>query len=386
MRSVPILKKRNMRLSADFLFLLVFLAGCAGATAAPVLPTGTATLLPSETFTPAPTDTPSATETPSPTATALRTPPVLPGTFQTELLNPLDPPHTYIQDTCQYLHDKWSSANSAPGTVLMPIMFHSVGGETGGDRISEPEFHALMQALHDEGFQAVTTAQAASFLESNAKIPPLSVMLIVDDRRTLYYYDTLFRPYWDEYGWPLVNAWISLDDSISAENLPDHIILEAEGWVDHQAHGFQHFAIDPDSPDDFIYQELQKPIDVFQENFSKRPIAIIWPGGGFTPKAAALARQLGYQLGFTINPRGPLMFNWVSLSDAKDPSRPSWIPEGPVNDPLMVLPRYWDTDAINHLAEVIQISQVAAAYAGQNKATELEYYDIICTATLGPIP
>ena len=52
-------------------------------------------------------------------------------------------------DTCQYLRDKWSSDNSAPGTVLMPIMFHSIGGETGGDRISEPDFHALMQALHE---------------------------------------------------------------------------------------------------------------------------------------------------------------------------------------------------------------------------------------------
>jgi hypothetical protein len=312
-----------------------------------------------------------------------RTPPALPGTFWTELLNPLDPPHTYIQDTCQYLRDKWSSANSTPGTVLMPIMFHSIGGVTGGDRISEPGFHALMQALHDEGFQAITTAQAASFLENNARIPPLSVMLIVDDRRTLLYYDTFFRPYWEQYGWPLVNAWISLDDSITAENLPDHILLEAEGWVDHQAHGFQHFAILSDATDEYLLQELQKPIDIFLENFHKKPIAFIWPGGNFTPRAAALARQLGYQLGFTINPRGPLMFNWVPLSDA---SRPSRIPEGPVNDPLMVLPRYWDTDAIDHLAEVIQIGQAAAAYSGQNKATELEYYDIVCAPSLGAIP
>jgi hypothetical protein len=28
----------------------------------------------------------------------------------------------------------------------------------------------------------------------------------------------------------------------------------------------------------------------------------------------------------------------------------------------------------------------AAAYAEQNKAVELEYYDIVCAPTLGPIP
>jgi hypothetical protein len=95
---------------------------------------------------------------------------------------------------------------------------------------------------------------------------------------------------------------------------------------------------------------------------------------------------LGYELGFTINPRGPLMFNSIPLSDVKDPGRPTWIPDSLVNDPLMVLPRYWDTDALNHLAEVIQIGQAAAAFAGQNKAAEMEYYDIVCAAALGPIP
>jgi hypothetical protein len=386
MHFLPKIKQGTMRKTPIMLFLLFFLAGCTSAAAPSVPPKGTATLVPNATFTQKPTDTPIPTDTPTLTATALRTPPALPELFQTTLLNQLDPPHNYISDTCHYLQDKWSSKNSLPGTVVMPIMFHSIGGETAGSRISEAGFHALMQTLHEDGFQAITTTQVADFLEHNAKIPRLSVVLIVDDRRARYYYDTLFRPYWEEYGWPVVNAWITLDDSIGAQNLPDHIALEAEGWVDHQAHGFQHLPIGPDSSDEYITQELQKPVEIFQENFHKKPIAFIWPGGDFTPHAAALARQMGYQLGFTINPRGPLMFNWIPLSDAKDPSRPSWIPDGPVNDPLMVLPRYWDTDAITHVDKVIQIGQDAAAYAGQNKAIELEYYDIVCTPTLGPIP
>ena len=361
-------------------FIFFFLAGCTGAASPVDLPTETATASPSATYTPTPTDTP----TPSPTA--VRTPPELPTFFQTDLLNRLDTPHTYISNTCQYLQDKWSSEKSLPGTVLMPIMFHSVGGTTGGDRISDDDFHALMQALQDKGFEAITTAQAADFLNDNAQIPPLSVLLIVDDRRTSLYFDKFFRPYWEEYNWPVVNAWISLNDSITAENLPGNAALESEGWVDHQSHGFQHFPITQSSTDEYIKQELYKPIDFFMENFHKKPIAFIWPGGNFTPHAAALARQAGYQLGFTINPRGPLMFDWIPLSDAKDSNRPSWIPEGPVNDPLLVLPRYWDTDAIIHLDDVIQIGQDASAYAGQNKAIELEYYDIVCAPSLGPIP
>ena len=120
--------------------------------------------------------------------------------------------------------------------------------------------------------------------------------------------------------------------------------------------------------------------------YGKAPIAYIWPGGGFTAHAVQVARQVGYQLGFTVNPRGPLMYNWVPLADQADPGRPFLLPEGSVRDPLMVLPRYWDTDARSHLDEVRVIGNQAADYAQQNKAAELEYYDIMCKPTLGPMP
>ncbi len=271
----------------------------------------------------------------------------------------------------------------------MVIMFHSITNDpiTSPNQISEYAFRQLMDTLHNDGFQAVTTLQLADFMETNKYIPPRSVLLVVDDRHYAKYFNLFFRQYWTNYGWPVVNAWISLDDSVGQLSLPENIALENEGWVDHQAHGFIHnIPIGPGSTEEFILGELQKPILVFQENFHKDPIAVIWPGGGFTPRGAEVARQLGYRLGFTVNPRGPVMFNWVPLSDSNDPQRPSWIPEGPINDPLMVLPRYWDTDAIIHINDVMQVGQEAAAYAEQNKATELEYYDILCASQYGLIP
>jgi hypothetical protein len=76
----------------------------------------------------------------------------------------------------------------------------------------------------------------------------------------------------------------------------------------------------------------------------------------------------------------------VPLADKLEAERSTWLPEGSVNDPLMVLPRYWDTDAITHVNEVIQVGQEAKAYAGQNKPVEMQYYNIACTAQYGPIP
>ena len=376
-----------MRQSFSLFLMLFFLAGCAGGAAPLASPTATTTPVPSPTLTLSPMDTPTATLIP--TATAIRTPPALPGVFQTALQNPVDPPHTYLSNTCQYLQDKWSSDNSTPGTIVIPVMFHSImvpGDILGPGDIYQKQFTELMGGLESHGFKGITTAQLAGFLYHNAKIPPRSVILIADDRRSALYFNQYFRPWWVGDKWPVVSAWISAPFD-TPEQWQEHEELEKEGWVDNEAHGVVHYPIMTYSTKAYVMGELQGSIDAFKLHFNKVPIAFIWPGGNFTLYAVQLARQLGYQLGFTDNARGPLMFNWVPLGDKATPVHPpSWFLEGPMNDPLMVLPRYWDTDAVKYLDNIVKISQDATAYAQQNKATELEYYDIICAPTLGPIP
>jgi hypothetical protein len=334
------------------------------------------------------TPTPLPTETPLPTATQPpRTPPALPPVFTTNILNPLDTPHTYVTDTCQYLQDKWNPNNAAPGTVVMVVMFHSISKDkaTDANQISAADHRKLMNDLHDMGFQAINMQQLADFMYKNAKIPQRSVLLVVDDRHFASYFNDHFRPYWEQWGWPVVNAYIAKDErpDLWAENAA----LAAEGWVDYQAHGVIHnINMDDSSSDEYLTSELQGSITNLQKYLNKTPIAIIWPGGNFGVRPVQFARKFGYVLGFTVNPRGPVMYNWIPQGDQKDPARPYYIPEGPAGDPLMTLPRYWDVDARAHLDDIRVLGQDAAAYAEQNKATELEYYDIMCAPTYGPIP
>jgi hypothetical protein len=335
-----------------------------------------------------PTGTPIPSETPVPSATAIRTPPALPSTFVASQLNPLDTPHTYIQDTCQYLQNKWNSNNAAPGTVVMVVMFHGIikGQVEKDNQISVGDFKQVMNDLHDMGFQAITTQQLADFLYTNSKIPERSVLLVVDDRHTAQNFNDHFRTYWEQWGWPVINGWISAFEG-NDQFLQENVTLSKEGWVDYQSHGFVHnINMNDNSADEFLSGELQGSMANIQKYFNKTPIAIIWPGGDFGIRPVQFARKVGYKLGFTINPRGPIMYNWVPQSDQKDLARPSYIPEGPAADPLMTLPRYWDTDVRSHLDEVRNIGKDAAVYAEQNKATELEYYDILCAPTYGVIP
>ena len=234
--------------------------------------------------------------------------------------------------------------------------------------ISADTFARFMEKAHQLGFQTINTAQLVDFLTHNTAIPPRSMILIVDDRKRAQFFTTYFAPYQKKYGWTVVNAWISHPDT-PAYLWKENESLVPSGLVDFEAHGVIHnIPIEPDSTDAFIHNELFGPLDVMQQHFGKRPIAYIWPRGLFTPKAVQVARTAGYQAGFTTLPRGPLMYDWIPLG--KD--------EQAANDPLMVLPRYWDTTAIVELDNALQIAAAAQDYAAKVKESEMAYINIYC--------
>lgn len=334
----------------------------------------------------APTATPQITDTPIPTATIPRTPPALPATYQSSLLKPDDLPRTYVTDSCQYIKNKWDSTKAAPGTVVMVVMHHGINkGEASGNDVTVNEHKKIMDSLFEAGFQAINMQQLADFMYDNAYIPPRSVIFIVDDRHFAEYFNDHWRPYHDQWGWPVVNAYIGIDErtDLWAENAA----LSAEGWVDYQSHGYIHnIPIGEGSTDEFITSEMGGAIASIQKYMNKTPIGYIWPGGGFSKRAVEIGPTLGYKLGFTVNERGPVMYNWIPQADAVSASNPMAIPEVPAGNPLMTLPRYWSTNVLENIDTVRIMGDEAAVYAQQNKAVELEYYDIVCAPTYGPIP
>ena len=48
-------------------------------------------------------------------------------------------------------------------------------------------------------------------------------------------------------------------------------------------------------------------------------------------------------------------------------------------------PRYWDTDASEHVDTVRQLGKSAKDYYYSIRETELEYYDIVCSAEYGEL-
>lgn len=315
-------------------------------------------------------------------------PPPPPEMFRSDLLNPLDVPHVYIEETCRYLRNRWHPRSAQPGTVVMVILFKNINRGTAElpDSVWIKDFFDLMDQLKAQGFEAINSDQLQAFIERNVLIPPRSVLLIQDGNQTEEYFDKNFREYFEKWGWSVVNGWVS-DRNVDPILLEGNNSLEQEGFVDHQARGVTFDVIlTDDVAKTIIARELQGSLGGFADQFGKTPTAVIWPNGGFGIRPVEAARQLRFKLGFTANPRGPIMYNWIPLADVPDPARPNLIPEGKIGDPPMTLPVYSPQEAFAAIDTTRAIGKAATEFALLNREAEYEYYELVCEEEYGPIP
>jgi peptidoglycan/xylan/chitin deacetylase (PgdA/CDA1 family) len=303
--------------------------------------------------------------------------PIPPQGFVSPLIRPDVIPHSYVQDECNALRQRWSPFASRPGTVVLPIMFHHIYRNAWNVRypqeISSKEFQEIVKRARELGFETITTAQLVAFIEQNAPIPARSMVLIVDDRR-LKVVKEYFLPLWQEYNWTVTLAYIS-GPEVTWKEWEEIETLSASGAIDVQAHGYLHNQdsyVRDQTTEDLILQEIYAPLPILENYTGHRPQTIIWPGGHFNAFGIMAARQAGYQLGFTVHSRGPLMFNWIPLGEA----------EQAIRDPLMVLPRAWSSEAIKKLELAAQVGEQARLYAERNYEQEAEWYRTVCGGEL----
>lgn len=320
--------------------------------------------------------TPSAIPTSSPTLAPSNTPtssptPMKLGIFSHNFKPNEVSPITY-QDTCQYLSNRWGEGKSEPGTIVVPIMYHSIrqSGRPLVDnmQVSQEYFEYTMNFAKKLGFETITTEELVGFLYNNDPIPALSMIMIIDDRR-LGVVDDHFMKFLNENDWTVTLAYIT--GVATANEWREFSRLNVDHRLDLQAHGFFHNGetyITESTSLEVIEQELNGPIPIIEEQSGKKPLAFIWPGGNFTKESVQMAREAGYKIGFTVYSRGPLMYNWIPLGAT----------EGKMQDPLMVLPRFWSSTAGLYLERAAEISLSAKEFAKQNQSKEYIWYQSYC--------
>jgi peptidoglycan/xylan/chitin deacetylase (PgdA/CDA1 family) len=329
--------------------------------------------------------TPESRETETkPSPTSEPTPP-FPESFTSDILRAGIEPVTYIQDSCSYLSDRWNPAGSLPGTVVAPVMFHSIlkGNGTNDDpsAINFVQFQEIIRQAEKLDFETITTEQLLAFLQKNAKIPARSMILILDDRKPGTAED-YFLPVNEEHNWTTTLAWIAESDTASrhgrraGESLWDWIErINDTGFFDVQSHGKDHIYLKEGMSEETVRAEIEGSIPFLKEHFGTTPIAYIWPGGNYTALGIQVAHEAGLELGFTVFSRGPLQFNWI----------PQGEDERSYNDPLMLLPRFWDTAAVLNFEQTAQIGDAAQEFAKENHAAEAAWFSQNCRGELPPL-
>jgi peptidoglycan/xylan/chitin deacetylase (PgdA/CDA1 family) len=318
-----------------------------------------------------PTLTPSTTPSLTQTPTLTRTPFSLTN-FSFDF-RPSEVSAQQYLDQCEYLSNRWGEEKSKPGTIVVPIMYHSVrkSGRPLQDemQVTQEYFEYTMEYAEKLGFETITTEELIGFLYHNEPIPQYSMILIIDDRR-LGVVQEHFMKFLDEYDWTVTLAYIT---GVASEfEWMEFERLNVNNRLDLQAHGFLHNAetyITEFTPKDVIEQELYAPIPIIEEKTGRRPEAFIWPGGNFTTESVQMAREAGYKVGFTVYSRGPIMYNWIPLGTT----------EKKVGDPLLVLPRFWSSSATINLENAIEISELAQKFAEENKKKEELWFQNYCS-------
>jgi peptidoglycan/xylan/chitin deacetylase (PgdA/CDA1 family) len=261
-------------------------------------------------------------------------------------------------------------------------MFHGIvpGNESppANQDINYATFEAIIRLAQDLGYETVTAEELLGFLLENKKIPPRSMIMILDDRKAGTAED-YFLPVLEENDWTLTLAWIAKSDTdirpgrLAGETLWGQMErLNDTGFFDIQSHGRDHVYITAATGPDAIRLEIEGSLPPLVEHFGRTPIAYIWPGGNFTDFALQVAHEAGFELGFIERSYGPLLFNWVPLSER----------ERAFNDPLMLLPRFWDTAALLNLEQAAQIGDAAQRFAQENYAVEAAWFSQNCAGEL----
>ena len=366
--------RRRARLRVGLLTLATVLlsAGCADTSVLATPP-----LMPSLSASPAataqPSSTPIAAAPVSPSASATPLPALAPPTFAATGLRPGVEPQTYISDACESMRKRWDPQGSPPGTVVLPIMYHSIRDPArmlaDNVTVSTDYFHATVDLARSLGFETITTSELIAFLTDNARIPPRSMILIVDDRRPGVVADYIL-PVAEAFDWTVTLGWIIGDTRPSLWSTMEE--MAQGGRLDVQSHGLNHRYIVEGLPEEEIRREIAGPIPILEDHFGYRPTAFVWPGGNFTRRSAEIAREEGYQLGFTAFSRGPLLFDWVPLGAE----------EQAADDPLMVLPRAWSPSATVNLEQAADIGDQAAHFSAGDYESEAAWYSQSCGGTL----
>ena len=199
-----------------------------------------------------------------------------------------------------------AQAPPLPERTIRVLCYHNLVDEAKNlYDTSVADFRAQLDYLRDEGFQTISCADLAAYLDGSSDIPERSVIITFDDGNKSVL--TRLPPILQEYGFSATLFLIT--GAMGGGNITwdEALALAAEGF-ELGSHTVGHANLTKKQKDESdaayrerIEREIVSSFETLEEKTGVAPVALAYPYGNYDAQVMAIAEAAGFQLAFSID-------------------------------------------------------------------------------------
>lgn len=192
-----------------------------------------------------------------------------------------------------------SSTSSGVGNRQIPVLaYHRVGYTSDNLTVSPQRFSNDLEILKQQGYCSISLEDFQRFLEDrNVELPEKPVLITFDDG----YLDNFENAYPILRKYGMAGAFFIITDMLGHEErlASDHIVEMAQGGMSFGSHTVTHRAL-AELDQAAIYDEIVNSKIILENILNKKVDAIAYPRGSYNEAVIAVAQNVGYVTGFTV--------------------------------------------------------------------------------------
>jgi peptidoglycan/xylan/chitin deacetylase (PgdA/CDA1 family) len=208
----------------------------------------------------------------------------------------------------------------ANGYQTVPILtYHRFGSRSGKLTVTPTAFEAQMDYLAKNGYQVISLARLAQFLEGKEPLPRKSVVITIDDG-----YRSTFEiayPILARHGFGatvfLYSDFVGARDALTWAQMKEMI---ASGLIEVQPHSKTHanltLRLVGESDDKYrerMAREIEAPIGLIRDRLATGSLTFAYPYGDVNDTVVDLLTRKGIGLGATVTPGGNGFFAYSHM-------------------------------------------------------------------------
>lgn len=191
------------------------------------------------------------------------------------------------------------AVSSGSGYRKIPVLaYHRVGYTTDNLTVTPERFSNDLDSLQQRGYCSITLGEFQNFMsDRNVELPEKPVVITFDDG----YLDNFQNAYPILKRHGMVGTFFIITDMLWTQDrlTPENIVEMEQGGMSFGSHSVTHRALG-ELDQATVYDELVNSKAVLESVLGKKVDAIAYPRGSYNERVVQIAKNVGYNIGFTV--------------------------------------------------------------------------------------